>query len=328
MNDNRLNIIKNENTPTEPSFPHSKNGWRHEAQAKFERMWLVDPEQFNPNRNCMERERIERTWLLAKDFIKLKNALVADLACGEGTITKLLKNEGAKVHALDIASQAIKILRSHVPYVDATYQQCLPHTTLEDDAYDLVFANEVIAYLPTQQLRLFMAELCRLVKPQGYVICSTPLDFTTQDPLLRFAGLAETEFKIHRWVCSHHRLYIRLREFFSAPEYYAKAYKDNPFRQQELNTKKGFSQQWLRWNSQGLVGFTWSILQYATHPIANFLKKNRKSLIFLEKICRLFWGDSGISHAIFIASRRPLQPLDLPPSEIPIERKGKREVWE
>lgn len=328
MNENRLNIVKAQKRPPEPSFTDSKNGWRHEARAQFERMWLVDPEQFNPMRNCMERERIERTWKLANEFVKLKDKLVADLACGGGIMSKRLKESEAKVHALDIASNALKILQKHVPDIDQVYQQCLPHTTLEDDAYDLVFADEVIAYLPAQELRLFMAELCRLVKPNGYVICSTSLDLDTQDPLLRFASLAETEFRIHQWVCGHHRLYIRLRNFFGAPGHYARASIDPDYRQQEIQKRRGFSQRWLRWNSQQPLAFFWRIVQYVANPISYVLKQNRAIMSALEKICRTFWGDAGISHAIFIASRRPLQPLELPKDEIPVERKGKRQIWE
>ena len=215
MTDKKLNIVSIQNSSgRSTSDSTAQRDWRRAAQAKFERMWLVDPEQFNPLRNCMERERIELTWNLANEFLQPKDCLALDLACGGGVMTKRLKGAGAKVHALDIASTALKILAQDVPDVDQTFQQCLPHTTLEDDAYDLLFADEVIAYLPVKELRLFMAELCRLVKPNGFAICSTSLDLDSQDPLIRFASLAETEFKIHKWVCSHHRLYIRLRKFF------------------------------------------------------------------------------------------------------------------
>lgn len=325
MNDKRLNVFAQSQAQ---DSKNTKANWRQEAEAQFERMWLIDPEQFNPLRNCMERERIERTWKLSSEFRSPNKQLVADLGCGGGVFSKRLKDAGAIVHALDIASNALKILRERVPNVDETYQQCLPHTTLEDDAYDLVFADEVIAYLPAQQLRLFMAELCRLVKPNGFVICSTSLDLNSQDPLLRFSSLAETEFKIHQWTCSYHRLYLRLVYFFSAPGKYARASKDTSFRQQEHLKMSGFRQKWWRWNTQGALAFFWRGIQYLTNPIAQLLQENRTLLLFLEKICRALWGEVGISHAIFIASRRPLQPLELPKNEIPIERKGKRQIWE
>lgn len=326
MNDNKLNIVTVQRRDSN-SLSHRKH-WREEAKAYYEHQWQNDPEQFNPLRNCMERERIERTWQLAQEFVHIKDKLVADLACGGGTMTKRLKESGAHVHALDIAPTALKILREQVPNVDKTYEECLPHTTLDDDAYDLIFADEVIALLPSQELRLFMSELCRLIKPQGFAICSTPLDLDSQDPLQRFASLAETEFKVHKWVCSHHRLYIRLRHIFGTPKHYARAYKNPEYRQRELQHRKGFSEKWLRWNSQAPLAFFWTVIQYVTNPIDHLLKYSRGLMLGLEKICRLFWGDSGISHAIFIASRRPLQPLDLPKDEIPVERKGKRHVWE
>jgi 2-polyprenyl-3-methyl-5-hydroxy-6-metoxy-1,4-benzoquinol methylase len=325
---NKLNIVSSDNNRPEPKRLDSKNGWRREAQAHFERLWLLNPEQFDPMRNCMERERLERTWDLIKKFIDPKDKLITDLACGNGQFSKKLKDAGATVHALDISENALKLARQNVPHLDDVYQECLPHTTLEDDAYDLVIANEVIAYLPAQQLRLFMAELCRLVKPKGFVVCSTPLDFNTQDPWERFASLSETEFKIHEWSCGYFKLYIRLRNFFLAPGLFAKAYKDVDFKQQQLAERKGFNFKWFIFNSQGILGFTWSIIQYITEPIGKFLNQNRPTMLFLEKICKMFWGESGMSHAIFLAERRPLTPLHLPKEEIPIERKGKREVWE
>lgn len=328
MGDKRLNIVDIQNNSSATSIRDKKNQWRQETEAYFEKQWLIDPKQFDPSRNCMERERMERTWELMQAFCCPKDKLIADLACGDGTLTKRLKESGASVHALDIASEAIKILLQKVPTVDKTFKQCLPHTTLEDDAYDIVFADEVIAYLPSTQLRLFMAELCRLVKPNGFVICSTALDLDSQDPLLRFSSLADTEFKVHRWSCAHHRLYLRIRGFFNAPKNYARGYKDLEYRERNLQERRGFSQRWLRWNSQGPLGLFWSGLQYITNPIAHFINQNRTFLLFLEKICRALWGDAGISHAIFIAGRRPLVPLELPTDEIPVEKKGKRQVWE
>lgn len=328
MSNKRLNIVDTKKNSNQKSPRNEREAWRQEAEAQFERMWLIDPEQFDPMRNCMERERLSRTWALTLKFIDPKNKWAADLACGGGVLSKHLKEVHANVHALDIASNALKIVHKNVPDIEATFQQCLPHTTLEDDKYDLVFANEVIAYLPSTQLRLFMAELCRLVKPDGFVICSTGLDLDSQDPLLRFSGLADTEFKVHQWICSYHRLYIRLLDFFSAPEIYAKAYKDREYRQKMLDDRRGFSQKWMRWNSQGLLGIFWMGVQYLSSPISQFMNQNKTWMLTLEKLCRALWGDNGISHAIFIASRRPLLPLELPKDEIPIERKEKRHIWE
>ena len=132
------------------------------------------------------------------------------------------------------------------------------------------------------------------------MICSTALDLDTQDPLLRFSSLAETEFIILEWSCSHHRLYIRLKDFFQAPQKYARGYKDAEYFDRTINDLRGFSQRWFKWNSQGLLGFFWSGIQLFTNPIFNFINQNQTFMNILEKICKAFWGDNGISHAIFI----------------------------
>ena len=57
MADHRLNVIQKTPPSLEPSFNSSRTARTRELQAKFERLWLKEPERFNPLRNSMERER-------------------------------------------------------------------------------------------------------------------------------------------------------------------------------------------------------------------------------------------------------------------------------
>ncbi|WP_237753911.1 hypothetical protein [Parachlamydia acanthamoebae] len=53
---------------SKPSASSNLNQQKKQAEEHFEKMWQNNPEQFNPLRNCMERERIDQTWNLIQEF--------------------------------------------------------------------------------------------------------------------------------------------------------------------------------------------------------------------------------------------------------------------
>jgi len=282
MEKKRLVVVETDNKPASTERIGSRRAKRQEAQAKYERMWLTAPGQFDPTRNCMERERLERTWQLINEFVDLNGKRAVDLGCGSGHLARRLKDAGAIVQAVDISSNALKELKKW--HIDAI-QDTLPDTSLPDGAYDVVVSTDVIAELPRSEHRLYMAELARLVTAKGYVVCSTPIDIHSEDALQQLAELAHTEFDVLKWVYSYHALYVRLKAFVEAVP-----------------------------------------IPYITHPLARLLRQNRTLLLKLEKICHFFSDVNGISHAIFIAQRRPLEIPDM--DHRPVERPKKREVWE
>src|ERR1700722_1311563 len=93
---NRLNVLQEE-------VPVSRSQRRQGIQSKFESLWRTGPEQFNPDRSAMERERIERTWSLLAPQVQA-GILALDLPCGWGVLSQRLKSANAQVHASDVAS--------------------------------------------------------------------------------------------------------------------------------------------------------------------------------------------------------------------------------
>ncbi|MCB1112467.1 MAG: class I SAM-dependent methyltransferase [Chlamydiales bacterium] len=273
----KLDVVQSDNkVPEEQKVdPFS----RQEVQARFERLWLDDPEQFNPQRNCMERERIQRTRDLILAYVNPQGKKTGDLGCGYGALSLLLQKMGASVESIDIAANALKRLEGKGLELK---QDFLPKTLVEDSYYDLVICTDVIGDVAPKVYRHFFAELARVVKDEGYVVCSTALDIDTDDALQRFAELAETELIVTDWSLSYHALYIRLKRFC------------------RYLPLKG---------------------------LHSWLDQSKKVLLFLEKITRLFWSETGMSHAIFIAKRKPLIP-DTPIEFQPTERKHKKQVWE
>lgn len=297
------------------------------AKATFDRLWLLDEKQFDPTRNAIERIRLKRTLDLIDQILTKNNEKIADLATGTAYFIQAMKHEKRIIHAVDIATTPLKKLESlKLPHV-TTYQDLVPYTTLESDDYDLVLGLELIGDLQKEEYRLFFSELSRLVKSEGYVIGSTNIDIDSEDALQNFASLAESEFHIDRWVLSYHSYMIRLLRFFKAPKTFVKASKDKKFFDEELSQRFSINAYLFKLNcSEPLLTF-WKLIQYFTNPLLNYFEQNEYLTLKLEKLCRFFSSETGISHAIFVGQRRKLFE-EIKDEEMPIERKGKREVWE
>lgn len=324
---NKLKVTAVEHrSPSQVQALPRKGTRRLEIQATMERLWHQDPEQFDPERDCMQRQRIQKTMALIKP-LSLIGKQAVDIGCGAGLLTRLVRNAGMKVHAVDIASQALERLKEKEMHDIVPFQDCLPTTRLADDGYDLVICTEVLGYLNPEEYRMAFAELSRLVKADGFVVCSTALDIDSEDSLERFAALAETEFRIDQWVFSYHRLQIQLCHFFEAPGRFIKASKDADYRHAELKKRKGFGRLWFQWNAKPPVALLWKGINLLASPLVRLFRQNTSLTAFLERFCKFIWSRSGISQAIFLGQRRPLT-FPLPQSQQPIEMKHKRQVWE
>jgi 2-polyprenyl-3-methyl-5-hydroxy-6-metoxy-1,4-benzoquinol methylase len=329
MNEHRLPMISvEESSPSKQAknqyFP-SRQTRKKEKQAKFERLWLLDPEQFNPLRNCMQRERLERTYSLVKHAVDLNQKRVVDLGCGAGVLTRRLREAGAHVTAVDIAENALKILQKQDMRNIEARQDALPDTSLSDDTFNVVICTEIIAELPPEDYRLFFAELARLVKPGGWVVCSSAIDIYTEGGCQRLLNLAETELEIIHELPSYHALYLRLKQWCEAPSKFVKGWEDQNFRQFELNQRSGLNWAWFYLNTTFLFMWFWVVIQVLMKPLLAILKQNRTLLLVLEKICRYGWDERGISHLIFLAKRKALTQLT--PVEPTIERPKRKEIW-
>jgi len=300
---------------------------RHEVEALMERRWLDDPEQFNPERDIVQRHRVARTIDAIKSKISLSDKRGVDLGCGSGVLTRLLRNEGIQMDALDAAQNALNRLQAHDMQNIRSIKDCLPLTRLDDNRYDLVVCTEVIGFLQANEYRLFFAELARLVKRDGLVACSSSIDLNSENALEHFAAYAETEFDIEQWVLRYDLLWIRSCAFFEAPAKYIKASQDVWERRNELEKRAGLSRVWFKMNSTRLFSPFWHLINWVVSPIASKIRQSAWLMDKLGKITKFFWDESGVSHALFLGKKRPLA-FPLPQNEIPLEMKHKRQVWE
>jgi 2-polyprenyl-3-methyl-5-hydroxy-6-metoxy-1,4-benzoquinol methylase len=332
MTNPRFKILKDTNNISsggmaEKTTLSSKNTRRQEFQARFDRMWLLDPKQFDPTRNSRERERVERTLNLILRHINLEGKKVADLGCGSGYISRRIASYKADVEAVDISGNALKLLQTEdTAHIHAS-QDFVPSTTLQDDHYDLVISTELIAYLPEELYRLYFSELSRLVKSDGWIVCSTSIDIGTEEGENRFITLAETEIIVHECLYSYHRFAILLTDFFKAPSHFIKAAKEGEYRKKELESRSGISHWWFSINSSPVGKIFWKPVKLLFYPFERLFTQNRKILLGLEKLCRLVCGRTGISHVMVIGKRKPLfDPF--PHTPPPEELKHKKQLWE
>ena len=322
-----LPVLQGDHTESrDPPAQRKRRSYREEAQAKFERLWLLDPEQFNPLRTAMQRSLLDTTWNIVASFMEWEGKKVADLGTGMGVIARRLAKLGASVHAVDIATQPLQNMQQESLPGLTPMQDYVPRTTLSDDFYDVVVSTELIGFLPPEEHRLFFSELARIVKNSGALLCSTAIDIHSEDALERFAGLVDTEFSVRQWVFSYHAYFIHLGELLKAPAHFARAKADPEYRLEALKKRLGFYKKWFWLQSTPLFGTFWKAVAWILKPCIRSFEQSKGILLFLEKVCRFVKNEGGISHAFFIGEKRPLTAYF--PKEPVAERKSKKTVWE
>lgn len=325
MNKHPLHVVSSEEHSPPPS--PSSTSKRAETEARFDRIWLQTPQKLDSSRSALQKERIARTLKLLQHHRNPSGSLAVDLGCGNGYLTRQLRDLGAHVQAVDISGNALKELKKH----DCTHiepiQDYLPKSTLPDEGYDIVIAGDLIAYLDPKDYRLFFSELSRIVKKEGFIVFSTPIDIYSENALQTLIDYVTTEFVIDKWLLSHHALLIRLLDFFKAPERFAKARSDKNLRKRALEKRVSFNRWWFSINSSPLLGLVWSGIRHITNPIACFLENSPKIIKNLEKLSKWMGSENSISHIILIGTRKTILPPAIESMQ-PKEPKHKKQLWE
>ncbi|WAJ71424.1 bifunctional 2-polyprenyl-6-hydroxyphenol methylase/3-demethylubiquinol 3-O-methyltransferase UbiG [Catenovulum adriaticum] len=100
---------------------------------------------------------------------------ILDVGCGGGILAEALAKQGAHVTAIDAAPDSIKVAQLHAKseQLDINYQ----HTSVEPFAeqyqaqFDVVTCLEMLEHVPDPAS--VIEACCKLVKPGGYLFCST-----------------------------------------------------------------------------------------------------------------------------------------------------------
>jgi len=125
--------------------------------------WRIDP--------ALAYEHLHR-YLYASQFVSGKTVL--DLASGEGYGSNLLAETAEKVVAIDIDSTTIdhargRYLRPNLKFMVGTITEV---PVQESACFDVVVCFEAIEHIEDHDK--FLSEVCRLLKPDGVLLVSTP----------------------------------------------------------------------------------------------------------------------------------------------------------
>jgi len=300
---NKLNIIQSDAEDRSYTQQIKPKTFRELTKARFDREWKKDPEQFNPLRNARERTRIERTFRFISNRIELRGLKIADLGSGHGHLTRMYRDAGGIIDAVDIARLANDALADEKNI--RPVQSCVPHTHLDDGAYDLVACTELIGHLSPKEHRLLFNEIARLSKREGSILFSTSIDIHSEDALEKLFFLIQTELEIVGFQVSHHSRHIALKNFFSMPRHFAHASRDKNFRKNALSDRHSIWRYWFQWNSTKFSGMLWKWIAPISNWFERTIDQSRSLLLLLEKLSH---SEPSISHIIILARKKPLFP--------------------
>lgn len=167
-------------------------------QNKSERMDATS-DLFDEHRRKFHLSRYE----FACSFVN--NLYVADIACGTGYGTEILKLRGNARHVIgiDIAEEAIDYAIKHHNPLDTEFKVgSANNTKLPSESIDAIISFETIEHVDDDLEML--KEFFRILKPGGLLICSTPNQWPITQHHLRsynkldFEKIINTFFKLDK----------------------------------------------------------------------------------------------------------------------------------
>ena len=110
-----------------------------------------------------------------KQRVALRDAVVLDVGCGGGLLSEALAKEGAKVTALDLAPELIKVAKLHRlesgVAVDYRLQSVEALAAEQPGSFDAITCMEMLEHVPDPSA--IIAACASLLKPGGQLFLST-----------------------------------------------------------------------------------------------------------------------------------------------------------
>lgn len=105
------------------------------------------------------------------DFISAKKGEhVLDLGCGNGVFSQWLNEIGCQVHGLDFSFKALKQARG---FQSVSVQGDVAHLPFQSEIFDRVVFIEVLEHVPPNVEQAVLAEIRRVLKPDGELVLHT-----------------------------------------------------------------------------------------------------------------------------------------------------------
>jgi ubiquinone/menaquinone biosynthesis C-methylase UbiE len=116
-----------------------------------------------------ERFALRRDWLLAR---VAPGERVLDLGCGEGCFTSALVDHGAHAVGVDVVAEPLERGRARDPRLDLRLGTLDAPLVVDDGAFDVVWAGELIEHLV--DVVGWLSEVRRVLPSGGRLLVTTP----------------------------------------------------------------------------------------------------------------------------------------------------------
>jgi len=152
-------------------------------------------------------------WPRIKTIVELagRNKKVLDIGCYEGTISELVARNSNEVYGVDFSDKALDIAKDKgINVFRADIEK--DELAFKDSFFDVIIVAEIIEHI--FDMRAFFEKIKRVLKPNGYIILTTPNLATLGRRLLLLFGRnphIEIVFE-HGWA-GHIRYFIKSNLF-------------------------------------------------------------------------------------------------------------------
>ncbi|WP_219993666.1 class I SAM-dependent methyltransferase [Aliarcobacter cryaerophilus] len=99
-----------------------------------------------------------------------KGSNVLDLACGDGTLTAMIKNNFKRVVGVDASSKHLAIAKQNLP--DVEFHECLIEDFETDEKFDTVLMLEILEHV--EDSKLILKKAASFLKDDGVLIVHVP----------------------------------------------------------------------------------------------------------------------------------------------------------
>jgi ubiquinone/menaquinone biosynthesis C-methylase UbiE len=130
----------------------------------YEELWSELPDELTPP-----------DWELRSRFLAAEvraDARALDIGCGTGEFAAQMARARARVTAADVAQAALRRARSRHPDLEFTLVPIEGELPFADNAFDLVWASEVIEHIA--DTGRWLSEIRRVIAPGGRLLLTTP----------------------------------------------------------------------------------------------------------------------------------------------------------
>jgi SAM-dependent methyltransferase len=147
-----------------------------DARAREDAFYFVD------NTGTYRAADVERFWAQGRRNVETLLAavgaevrpgdVVLDIGCGVGRLTRVLAEDAAHVHAIDVSAEMLdqaRELNGHLTNVTWHHGDGTTLHPIEDDSVDAVVSHVVFQHIPDPEITLgYVREMGRVLKPGGW----------------------------------------------------------------------------------------------------------------------------------------------------------------